>query len=322
MLLLDDLIGKLEDAISPTHRDRVHRWLTGSAFTRLSPDGVVCNLGTPVHSDDVFARLERAEEAGGDKWTRVRLPAFACQGDALGRKEGAALWPERFPAGELERIRKTFEANGNIRDWSAQYELTPVTGDGVSEWPEDLFTDIWRDTPPESPALRVLALDPSKGKSDKVGDYQALTDMMVAKNYTCYVRSTMKRQTVEATEDYTVEMLRRNRYDAFIIEVNGEQQDIADNIARKYVGRTPIYHIANSVNKIVRIRMDVGGILHNHRLKLLRDGPDNRLLLQQLQVFPNGQHDDGPDSVSMAARMVNDLLTGDHTPGLRLRTSA
>jgi len=68
----------------------------------------------------------------------------------------------------------------------------------------------------------------------------------------------------------------------------------------------PIYTLVNTVNKLVRIRR-IGPFLEQKQLRFKANSPGTKLLVQQLRDFPNGDHDDGPDSLEMALRLMIDL---------------
>ena len=65
--------------------------------------------------------------------------------------------------------------------------------------------------------------------------------------------------------------------------------------------------VENRTNKLVRIRR-LGPYLSSRRLRFKNDSPGTRLLVEQLQEFPIGDHDDGPDAAEMALRLVAELL--------------
>ncbi|NUQ61554.1 MAG: hypothetical protein HUU20_03645 [Pirellulales bacterium] len=46
------------------------------------------------------------------------------------------------------------------------------------------------------------------------------------------------------------------------------------------------------------------------------DCPSTRLLVYQLQEFPIGDHDDGPDALEMSVRLAEELLAGAYDNGL------
>ncbi|NUQ61940.1 MAG: hypothetical protein HUU20_05605, partial [Pirellulales bacterium] len=73
--------------------------------------------------------------------------------------------------------------------------------------------------------------------------------------------------------------------------------------------------IQNDVNKRVRIRR-LAPLLAARRLRFRADCPSTRLLVHQLQEFPVGDHDDGPDALEMAVRLAEELLAGTHDDGL------
>jgi hypothetical protein len=66
-------------------------------------------------------------------WRVVSLPALAEEDDPLGRAEGEALWPDRYPVEELEQTRQTL---GSYL-WSALYQQRPAPAGGAvfkREW--------------------------------------------------------------------------------------------------------------------------------------------------------------------------------------------
>jgi hypothetical protein len=56
-----------------------------------------------------------------------------------------------------------------------------------------------------------------------------------------------------------------------------------------------------------------------HRLRFKSRSPGTALLVQQLQDFPLGDHDDGPDALEQALRLLIELWNGRHQPRLPQR---
>ena len=137
-LNIDDPIRKREEAESSIKRESIWQWYQAEAYTRLEPGGTISLTYTPWHHDDLGARLEAQTEYGGDEWTILRFPAIAEDYDELGRKPGDALWPERYPIEELERIR----ANVGEYEWNALYQCrpSPPQGDIFKYWPR--YTEL------------------------------------------------------------------------------------------------------------------------------------------------------------------------------------
>lgn len=119
LLIADDPVKNRVEAESPRHRQMVWEWWTDVAMTRLEPGASAVVVMTRWHEDDLAGRLVR------EGWPYVCLPAL----DAAGR----ALWPERWPAEELEKIRRSI----GEYSWSSLYMGRPVPRGGA------LFQGVW-----------------------------------------------------------------------------------------------------------------------------------------------------------------------------------
>jgi predicted phage terminase large subunit-like protein len=119
VLLIDDYIKEIKEALSQAHRDYVWNWYVTTALTRLEPGGSIIIIATRWHSDDLIGRLLAQE---GDDWEYIELPALAVENDILGRPVGAPLFPERYPAQELVKLQRTL---GSVF-YQALYQQRPV----------------------------------------------------------------------------------------------------------------------------------------------------------------------------------------------------
>lgn len=145
LIIIDDPVKNRAEADSAGMREATWKWYTSTLRTRLEPGGKIILVMTRWHEDDLAGRLLRRAEQDrvADQWVVVSLPALArssppdplsCSAetgegefkDPLGREAGEALDPERFPAGELRRIR----ASIGERDWSALYDQLPRADEG------------------------------------------------------------------------------------------------------------------------------------------------------------------------------------------------
>jgi predicted phage terminase large subunit-like protein len=161
LLVLDDLVRDRAEADSEAIRKSTESWYREVARTRLEPSGAIVGVGTRWHEADLLGRLI-AENL--EPWKTLAFPALAEPGDPLGRPEGSPLWPERFGADELARIR----ADVGSRAWSALYQGQPTPAEG------SIFRREWFGTFDQRPALgRVIqSWDTAFGKN-KGGDYSA-----------------------------------------------------------------------------------------------------------------------------------------------------
>lgn len=142
VLVVDDPVSNMQDAMSQRVRDSTWDWYTSTAYTRLAPGGGVIAMATRWNLDDLIGRLIEAHNRGeGDAWKIVNYPAIA-EVDEPHRKRGEALHPERFTTEAMERTRKAV----GERVWSALYQQHPIPDGGavfkadwVRHWrPEDL----------------------------------------------------------------------------------------------------------------------------------------------------------------------------------------
>lgn len=126
-LLIDDPIKDRVEADSLVTRNKLWAWFNQVAKTRLlSSVGWIVVIQTRWHEDDLVGRLTDPQNpdysaSEGRKWKIIDLPALATSNaDPLGRKQGEALWPQRFPVAYLEDMRAA-----DPRGFQALYQGSP-----------------------------------------------------------------------------------------------------------------------------------------------------------------------------------------------------
>jgi predicted phage terminase large subunit-like protein len=189
-----------------------------------------------------------------------------------------------------------------------------ITDTAGSEFPADYFLGCWYDEEPPDDriALRLVMLDPSKGKTDKA-DYSAFVSIAVGYDGRFYVAADLAKRPIPQIVEQGVRFIREERPNAFGCEANGFQELLATEFDRQFRAhgmRLPVYTIENHVAKRVRIRA-LGPLLAHGRLKFRRTSPGAKLLVTQLQEFPGGDHDDGPDALEMGVRLCERILAGE-----------
>lgn len=158
-LIIDDPIKDRVEADSPTTREKLWTWFNQVLKTRLlSSKGWIVIIQTRWSEDDLVGRLTdklnpcySASEAR--KWKIIDLPAIARDNDVLGRKEGEALWPQRFPVSFLEEMR-----DADPRGFQALYQGSPTPEKG------NFF---------DSGKLRTYALPTDRPPNDRLRFYVA-----------------------------------------------------------------------------------------------------------------------------------------------------
>jgi predicted phage terminase large subunit-like protein len=139
LLIVDDPVKNAEDAMSRLKRDKAWEWWQSTAMTRLEPGGAAIIVQTRWHTDDLSGRLLQHEPG---RWRVINLPALAEPDDPLGRSEGEPLWPDRYDRAALDEIR---QSAGSFW-WSALYQQRPVPREG------GMFRRHWFDTVDVAPA--------------------------------------------------------------------------------------------------------------------------------------------------------------------------
>jgi predicted phage terminase large subunit-like protein len=184
----------------------------------------------------------------------------------------------------------------------------------LCEFPESYFDEsIWFERWPAELAVKTIALDPSKGRDARRGDYSALVMLGIDPAGVIYIEADLaRRPTPQMVADGAAWCLRFCPL-IFGVEANQYQELLAGEIAAEF-RRLKIGHIVpaavhNYVNKQVRIRR-LGPFLSQRRLRFLRGSAGTRLLVDQLRDFPTGAHDDGPDALEMALRLAEEVWAG------------
>lgn len=318
--IIDDYLKNSEDAFSETIRDKQWEWWQSTFSTRLEPDGAIIVIATRWHEDDLIGRLLKAAADGdGLPVRRVHLPAIAEDDDPLGREPGAALWPERWPLGnEQERVVNAYgkrvagllmrKRMSGPRWWSCLYQQRP-TRDGSTAWPDSYFgPHIWPEVWPDAFEVSAVAIDPSKGRDAKRGDYSALVfgGLVAGK---VYIDAILERMPPDVLVRTLFGMIQSLRPDEVGMEANQFQSLFAPIINRAAIDRgMPPLHVRefeNRTQKELRIER-VGPYLEGKEL-LFRDTPGCRELVRQLKDFPHGDHDDGPDALEMVLRLLKQV---------------
>jgi predicted phage terminase large subunit-like protein len=307
LLITDDLIKNAEEALSLTVRESHWEWWKAVAWTRLEPGGKAIVMATRWHREDHSGKLiEAAIEGTGVAVRRLSFPAIAEEGDILGRKVGEPLFPERFDLDALAKIKLGMDAYW----WSCLYQQRPGEH-GRTEWPAEYWQDIYAPQWPHKFEVGVIALDPSKGRDTKRGDYSALVFAGMSGGK-IWVDADIQRRDVQRICEDCASFTIANGCDSFGVEANAFQDLLAEPIQKvcelRNIPPLPISLINNQINKEVRISR-LGPYFQQRKIQL-RPTPGSKLLLSQLREWPHGDHDDGPDAMEMAIRLLQWVARG------------
>ncbi len=289
LLIIDDPTKNAEEANSPVYRDRLVEWFKTTAFTRLEPGGSVILDMTRWHQADLIgALLEEMTEP----WEHIRLPALAEPDDPLGREEGEALWPDRYSADELLKIKETV----GPQVWAGLYQQRPAPAEG------GVFRYEWWGRYREVPELsRKVQFWDTAFKKGADNDYSVCTTLGVAGN--SFPVLDVWRRRVEFPEllRAAVAQFDKHRPNEVLVEDAASGQDLFATLRRET--RIPIKAVKVDRDKISRANA-VTGYVEAGRVPLPERAAWVADFMDELAAFPNAAHDDQVDSFAGALTAV------------------
>lgn len=322
ILLIDDPFKDREEADSAGHREKVWRWYTSTAYTRLESElqqdvtaddalwtdlmgeieagkaepfeGAIVLIQTRWHEDDLAGKLMAEQAKGGDKWEVLDLPAI--------RDNGEALWAAKYP---IERLNQIKRAIGE-RDWSALYQQRPRPDEGLyykREW----FR--WYDQKPQH--LRVYGSSDYAVTSDG-GDYTVHLVAGVDPDDNIYVLDIWRKQ---ATTDIWIEAfldLMQQHKPMMWAEENGQIIKSVGPLIEKRMRERKVYgrreQFSSASDKPTRSRAMQGRAAMG-KVYLPHNAPWLGEFLSELLAFDAGKHDDQVDALGLIGRMLDDMVS-------------
>jgi len=306
-LVMDDVHAGREEAESKTQRAKIQRWYFGDCVSRLHPTAKVFLLGTRWHPEDLIGHLtsenyvQQLRTHGRDDlvYEITNLPAIAEQNDILGREIGEALFPEERPIDFLEGVRLSIPRY----EWDSQYRGKPsASGSGQVNLFRVNRGLIINAVPTNIPWVRGWDL--------------ALTEKQTS-DYSCGALCAYDRETKDF---FVIDMFRRKlawaRLKPRLLRIS-LQDKIRYNCNRMGLEavsgfKIGLSEIRESLQGEVRVEernpprggklmraQDWLNTIEAGRFHLVQ-GAWNKDFLDELEMFPDGEHDDQIDAVSIA----------------------
>lgn len=169
--------------------------------------------------------------------------------------------------------------------------------------------------------ITVIVADPAKGGQTKKHDYSPIVVLHYFGDTYCYVEVQMEKIPTTVLTDKLLDWYKLLRIgtDPYIgIESNGFQELIGTELLAKARERglhaLQLVQIQNyNVHKNTRIsRLSIRVERKFYRFK--NGCSHTRMLLQQLLDHPNADHDDGPDALEQATRLLEEVSGGQTDP--------
>ncbi|GHT10214.1 hypothetical protein FACS1894170_01970 [Planctomycetales bacterium] len=328
LIICDDLQNDLH-IVSASARERDRHWFHATVLKAGTETTNVIHLATALHSQAIGVELQDAPGWSSRRFQSIESyplrmdlwkdwEAIYCnktnvnavkEAEAFYKENQSAmdagaevLWCEREPLYALMKMRT--ESGYSV--FEREKQNSPVNP-ALCEFPEEYFEDVMcsrlrRD----DGAVSVLALDPSKGTDSRYGDYSAYVFVTGTSDGLIYVNSWLERKPLSEMIRRGVELYTKYKPTVFAVETNQFQVLLQEEFERQEV---PVFPLNNTLNKKIRIRR-LEPLLSQRKFRFC-DTASCRLLLEQLRMFPVGDHDDGPDALEMAVRVFADLASNE-----------
>jgi predicted phage terminase large subunit-like protein len=332
VLVIDDYIKNPKEAMSPTYLQDLWDWWRTVARTRLEPGAVVIILATRWVSNDLHGKLMKHQaETGRSFFEYVELPAIALANkpDAIGRQPGEVLFPERYDQESVEAIKDEL----GTRWFNAMFQQQPQDDDArmvdpawfqaisISEF-ERLY-DAMLDSPQKGSLQWVRAWDLASTK--EAGDFTSGGYCLYNKETECfYIRNIARGQWSSNTVEEKFAQLtkiesQKNRLLNVRYRVGMEQEPGSSgkytikhfrDIIRAIEAETVLVEHPATTSKLLNAQpllaaAEAGKVFvvvdRDHRDKITGWA---RNLYEELENFPEGDHDDQVDCLSQAYKMV------------------
>jgi predicted phage terminase large subunit-like protein len=195
-----------------------------------------------------------------------------------------------------------------MRYLEGNWLVSPSEGTEWANHPQYFDRHIWTEHWPEDFICSSMFIDPSKGKTDR-SDYSAIV-FVGLKGGKMYVKSDIKRRPAEEIVRDAISMYVELQPNVLAIERNTFQELLGPMFDNECEKRgLPPFNIVfpySAQKKEIRIR-SLGPFLENCKLLLHKHCEGNRLLFTQLKDFGVCRHDDGPDALEGAIRVLYSL---------------
>jgi len=293
-IIVDDIFKDGSEVESSAVCREVWNCYTKVILTRLAPGAPLALIGTRWGGQDLFGMVltERKEQG----WEEINLPALAGPNDPLGRKEGEALWPERFSKEILEQRRAEV---GNAT-WFCLYQGDPTSAEGVLLKPEHWQFYIQL---PENVKDPILALDPASktGAANDWSDlqvwYSTNTGYLLAADWHARAEFLTLRSTV-------ISFAQQWRPRLILIEDTSSGIALIQDLTATTA--LPIKAVKTGNRNLQARLASVMSLIESGRVFLPKYAPWLNEYLGEMQNFPRDLHDDRVASTVIALEYFRD----------------
>lgn len=306
VFIIDDPIKNREEANSEVYRKKTWEWFTSTAFTRLSPHGVMIVMHTRWHMLDLMGMILANSELSHLAKV-LHFPALAIQDQLPYRRMNQPLWEERFNLNALTNIRNTI----GPYDWQSLYQGHPIATE-IQEFKPAWFRETNELQISMMSCRRFLTIDSALSKKAQA-DYTGFCDNSVNQENFWHLRAWRSKLSPEELVEAIFTLHKKNQYEAIGLEKTTYTDGLKpylDAEQRKRNTFLPLVELKhNQTSKEIRIR----GLIPRYASgSVFHVKGSCGSLEEEMAQFPVGIHDDVLDATAYQLQLADnpDLATG------------
>ena len=289
LFIIDDPHSE-QDALSEGAFDNAYEWYTSGPRQRLQPGGAIILVMTRWGTKDLTGKLMKAQanDVMSDEWEVVEFPAIM--------PSEKPLWPEFWNKDDLLKVKAALP----VAKWNAQWQQQPTATEGAIVKREWWQTWEKEDVPPVKYIMQSYDTAFSKKET---ADYSAITTWGVFEpeeggaDHIILLDARRGRYNFPELKEAALEEYEYWEPDMVIVEAKATGTPLTDELRRTGI---PVlnYTPAKGRDKVTRMHTVApifeAGMVWAPEKKFADE------VIEECAAFPNGDHDDFVDSMTMA----------------------
>ena len=289
LLIIDDPHSE-QDALSDTAMEHAYEWYTSGPRQRLQPGGSIVVVMTRWSLKDLTGKLIKAQASDimSDQWDVIEFPAILPSDNVL--------WPEFWKKEELLKVK----ASLSVGKWNAQWQQNPTAEEGAiikKEW----WNKWEKDSIP--PVSYIMQSYDTAFSKKETADYSAITTWGVFQpsegGPDNIILMDAKRGRWDFPELKSNAMEEYNYWepDMVLIEAKASGTPLTDELRTMGI---PVVNYTPSKGRDKHTRMHMVAPIFESGKVWAPEKKFSEEVIDECAAFPNGEHDDFCDSMSMA----------------------
>jgi len=289
LFIIDDPHSE-QDAMSEGRLEEAYEWYTSGPRQRLQPGGKIIVVMTRWGLRDLTGRLIKAQGSDllSDQWKVVEFPAILPSENPL--------WPEFWKKDDLLKVKASLP----VQKWGAQWQQQPTAEEGAivkKEW-----WKIWKKEDIPEVDYIIQSYDTAFSKKESA-DFSAITTWGVFRSEETGADNIILMDACRGRWNFPElkeKALEENEYwqpDMMIVEAKASGLPLTDELRRAGI---PIMNYTPSKGRDKVTRMHTVAPLFEAGMVWAPEKHFADEVIDECMAFPNGEHDDYVDSMTMA----------------------